>query len=98
MKVLPLHALLLTLIAPSVALADDWTVVTQSPYLVKTRPIPNSAIQEVWAEGVINAQVQDIQDTMMDPDRFPKFMPYVKEGRYILKPNPDGSRYVYVRL
>ncbi|MGQ0508056.1 MAG: hypothetical protein ACT4TC_22380 [Myxococcaceae bacterium] len=92
------HALLLSLALASAAQAEDWSIASEKPYLVKTRPLPNSAILEVWAEGVINAPVQDIQETMMDPDRFPKFMPYVKEGRNILTPFPDGSRYVYVRV
>jgi hypothetical protein len=84
--------------APAALAADGWEVVTESPYLVKTRPLPNSDIQEVWAEGVIDAPVREIQETLMDPDTFSRFMPYVKEGRHIREPLPDGSRYVYVRL
>ncbi len=91
-------ALVFTLFGAASARAEDWNTVTTSPYLVKTRPLPNSAIHEVWAEGVIDAPVQDIQDALMDPDSFPRWMPYVKEGRYVGQPLPDGARHVYIRL
>jgi hypothetical protein len=68
------------------------------PIVVKTRPKPGSSIKEVWAEGVMDAHVQDIQNTLMDADTFSKFMPYVKESRKIHKPDPDGGEFVYTRL
>lgn len=44
------------------------------------------------------APVKDIQATIMDPDRYSKFMPYVKESRTVGKPEADGAQYVYTRL
>ncbi len=90
--------LALSVLAARSARAADWEVVVEKPYLVKTRPLPGTSIHEVWAEGVVDAPVREIGEAVMDPEGFPRFMPYVKEGRFIKGTEPDGARYVYVRL
>ncbi len=97
MKTLPLF-LAVFLVALPAAAGDDWETVLSSPIVVKTRLREGSAVKEVWAEGVIDAPVQDIQAALMDPARFPKFMPYVKEARVVGQPEPDGANIVYTRL
>ena len=80
------------------ALADEWETVATGDVLVKSRDKAGTSVREIWAEGTLDAPLQDIQNTLMDPESFPSFMPYVKEGRNIGKPDPDGTTYVYIRL
>ncbi|MFZ5471620.1 MAG: hypothetical protein ACOZIN_19515 [Myxococcota bacterium] len=83
---------------PAAADEPSWEVVATGAITVKSRARPGSNIKEIWAEGEINAPVADIQAALMNPDRFPTFMPYVKEAREVGRPEADGSRYVYTRL
>lgn len=94
------HAALLVVLLGPAALAEEgeWETVAKGPITVKARSKPGSPVKEIWAEGEIAAPVQDIQSAVMDPDRFPAFMPYVKEARIVGQPEPDGSRLVYTRL
>src|SRR5688500_1937076 len=82
------------------ALAGEgqWETVATGDITVKSRARAGTPIKEIWAEGVIDAPVQDVQATLMNPERFPKFMPYVKEARKVGNPEADGSEYVYTRL
>lgn len=84
--------------SPAFAAEAPYQVIATSPILVKARPKAGTAIQEILAEGVIDAPVRDVQAALMDPERFAKWMPYVKECRLVGKPEPDGSRLVYTRL
>lgn len=81
---------------PVTAAASEWQVVSTGAVTVKTRTISGS-IKEVWAEGAMNASVVDIQETILDAEAYPRFMPYVKESRFLGAP-ADGGRYVYTRL
>lgn len=82
----------------SSALASEWETVQTGAITIKTREKSGSAVKEVWAEGLIRAEVQDIQKTLMTPDNFANFMPYVKESREFGEPDPDGGVFVYTRL
>src|SRR5688572_11965693 len=77
---------------------DGWELVQSGAITIKARQRPGTAIREIWAEGVLEAPVQDIQATLMEVDRFRFFMPYVKEARVIGQVEPDGTRYVYTRI
>ena len=83
---------------PAAAAEAEWETVATGAITVKSRYRAGSPVKEVWAEGAIDAPVQDIQAALMDPDRMPKFMPYVKEARTVGQPQADGSRVVYTRL
>jgi hypothetical protein len=83
---------------PARAADGDWQTVATGAITVKSRIRPGSSVKELWAEGAIDAPVQDIQSALMDPEAMPKFMPYVKEGRFVGPPREDGSRIVYTRL
>jgi hypothetical protein len=90
---------LLTSLLPAAAQAgDDWETVASGAITVKARNRSGTSIREIWAEGDIAAPVQDIQSTILDSESYPKFMPYVKECRFIGTPDADGSKYVYTRL
>lgn len=86
----------------SVALAGDddgWvTIIDGPPYVVKNRAREGTDLKEVWAEGDLDAPVGDIQAALMDPSRFHKFMPNVKQSKEVGKPEADGSFYVYTEL
>lgn len=83
---------------PVVGQTGDWEVVSEGEIVVRTRPHKNAAVKEVWAQGVLDAEVQDLQSAILDAEAYPKFMPYVKESRYLGEPQPDGGGYVYTRL
>src|SRR4051812_9667824 len=86
-------------ILPAVALAGDhWEGVMSGPITVRTREVPGTAAKDVWAEGVIDAEVQDIQSTILDAEAYPRFMPYFKESRFVGAAAADGSRLVYSRM
>jgi hypothetical protein len=76
----------------------EWETLATTPFVIKSRPREGTRVKEVWAEGVLQAAVADIQAAVMDADRFAEFMPYVKESRVFGQPTADGSRYVYTRL
>jgi hypothetical protein len=81
------------------ALADEgWQIAARGPVLVKTRPIPGSAVREIWAEGDLRATVRDLQDTLLDSESFPRFMPYTKETKRVGESAPDGACVVYARV
>lgn len=77
---------------------DDWETVATGTITVKARNKSGTAIREIWAEGDMKASAQDIQSAILDPEAYTKFMPYVKECRYVGKPEADGTRYVYTKL
>ncbi len=86
------------LLSAASAAADEWETVLTGHVTVKMRARPGTAVKEVWAEGELAAPVQDIQSVLMEPDKFPSFMPYVKESRVLKDKAPDGAQYVYTRL
>jgi hypothetical protein len=96
-----MRTLLVSVFVGSAALAADpapaWETIVKGPISVKNRDRAGTAIKEVWAEGEIAAPVQDIQQTLMTPDNFRNFMPYLKQSRTLDK-EPDGSVIVYTEL
>lgn len=71
---------------------------SDGPITIKVREQPQTGLQEIWAEGKLAADIHDVQETLMDGVSFARFMPYVKESRSILKPDPDGGAYTYTRV
>lgn len=84
--------------APAWAADGDWVTVVEGPITIKNRAVPDSAVKEIWAEGDMAAPVQDLQDTLMKPELFRDFMPYLKDSREISKKQADGSVYVYTLI
>lgn len=78
--------------------AGPWEVVLEGRVTVKARERAGSPVREVWAEGPIDAPAIDIQEALIDAERFPKFMPYVRESRRLKAESPDGARLMYTRL
>ena len=76
-------ALCLALLSPD-AFAQGgevpWETVAEGAIHIRVRPVPNSNIKEIWAEGHMEAEVQDIQSTLNDAENFRQFMPHVKES------------------
>jgi hypothetical protein len=86
--------------APGGAVAEEsegWEVVARGPITVRVREIKGTGAREVWAEGELNADVQDLESAILDGDAYPRFMPYVKETK-TLEVQPDGSQVLYARL
>lgn len=83
--------------APLAAGAQEWEIIAQGPILVKVRAAGGTGARELWAEGELDAEVQDLQSAILDSDAYPRFMPYVKESR-TLETTQEGARLVYTRL
>lgn len=88
----------MSLPASSALAAEEWETVATGSITVKARNKSGSGIREIWAEGDVAAAAQDIQSTILDPDRYTQFMPYVKECRFIGKEEADGTKYVYTKV
>jgi hypothetical protein len=95
----PTLALVVAVLGGPVRAAEgDWETVLEGSITVKNRAVPGSAVKEIWAEGDLAAPVQDLQDTLMRPELFRGFMPYLKDSREIGSRLPDGSIYVYTLI
>lgn len=77
---------------------NPWETQRTEPILVKTRARVGTDVKEIWAEGDLAATPLDIQDTLLEVKRYPEFMPYVTDSRYLGEPDPDGARYTYCKL
>jgi hypothetical protein len=75
-----------------------WEVVSRGAIVLRTRQRPGSPVREVWAETELAASAWDIQQTLLQPRRFPSFMPYVQEAWPVGGPDADGGQPVYTRL
>ena len=91
-------AVAFTSIVASGAEPGSWQSVSVGSVTVKSREVPGSPVKEFWAETDLNAEVQDLQSTLLDAERFREFMPFVKESRFVANVEADGSRYAYVKL
>lgn len=94
--------LMLSFLTSALASAADkentWETQRTDPILVKTRARAGSDVKEIWAEGIIHASVIDIQNTITDVDRFPKFMAYMSVSKKLPTTDADGAFYTYAKL
>jgi hypothetical protein len=91
-----LVVLVLALVAGSAG-AEDWETVTEGSLVIRVRERPDiPGGREVWAEGEMAADIQDIQSVLKDHEAFRHWMPYVTESR-VLSAGTDG-RVTYTRL
>lgn len=92
-------ALALALAGGTAAAADgDWETIVTGPITIKNRSVPDSPIKEIWAEGDMDAPVAELQETLMQPDKFRGFMPFLKDSRELGQKLEDGSVYVYTLI
>jgi hypothetical protein len=75
-----------------------WTTVVTGLVTVKNRSIPGSPIKEVWAEGLVNAPLLDVQDALTNIPRLKSFMPYMKDCRVIRAMPEDQSVLLYTMI
>lgn len=90
--------LLCMAVAPGPAVAEGWDTIATGPIVIRSRMRPGTPIREVWAEGNMCVPVRDVQAAIMDTEAYPRFMPFVKESRYVGEPEADGSGIVYGRV
>jgi hypothetical protein len=64
---------------------------------VETRAIPDRDVKQVRAQGVIAAPPHVVRAVIADLERYPAFMPYVKESR-VLPADAPGDVLNYQRL
>ncbi len=84
--------------APRTPEEEGWELLGTEPVTIRSRTRPGSSIRDLWAEGELDVPAQDIQAALMDNERYPSFMPYCKESRFVGQTEPDGGRNVYTRL
>jgi len=85
-------------VAPAARAEEPWQTVSTGAVVVRTRSVPGSPVREVWAETDLKAEVRDLQDTILDGESFPRFMPYTKQARRLTQPGPEGFWFVYTRV
>ncbi|WPB77927.1 START domain-containing protein [Archangium violaceum] len=99
MRGLPgLAVLVVALVAGGASAEDGWEQVADGEVTIRVRKradIPGC--REIWAEGVMNAGIQDIQSVLRDHESFRQWMPYVTESR-VLSTGPEGARVTYTKL
>ena len=64
---------------------------------VETRAIPGHDVKQVNAQGIIDAPPHVVRAVIADLERYPAFMPYVKESR-VLSRDSSGEVSNYQRL
>lgn len=64
---------------------------------VETRAIPGRDVKQVIAQGIIDAPPHVLRAVIADLERYPAFMPYVKESR-VLSRDGSGDVLNYQRL
>jgi hypothetical protein len=90
---------LLVLSPAAHAASGEWEVVSTAPVLVKVRAHGKTNVKELWAETTLDADARDVQATLLDPDQFSRWMPYVKESRTLGKPDAaDAGVFAYTRV
>lgn len=93
-----LAVLVVALVAGGASADDGWDQVSEGGVTIRVRKrtdIPGG--REVWAEGVLEVGIQDIQSVLRDHESFRQWMPYVTESR-VLSTGPEGTRVTYTRL
>jgi hypothetical protein len=74
-----------------------WAQPAASPPKVETRAVPGRDVKQVNAQGIIDAPPHVVRAVVADLERYPEFMPYVKESR-ILSRDAPGEVVNYQRL
>jgi hypothetical protein len=64
---------------------------------VETRAIPERDVKQVRAQAIITAPPHVVRAVIADLERYPAFMPYVKDSR-VLSRDPSGDVLNYQRL
>lgn len=83
--------------SPTPGSPGEWEGVVEGPPItVKHRPIEGLKVKELYAEGDMDAPVRDVQAALLAADTYWKFMPYVKESRFLdEKADAEGFRHTY---
>jgi hypothetical protein len=98
MRNLPGLAVLVVAFVAGGASAEEWELVSDGDLVIRVRERPDiPGGREIWAEGVLDVGIQDIQSALRDHESFRHWMPYVTESR-VLSSGPDGMRVTYTRL
>src|SRR5690242_20307129 len=54
---------------------EPWTVLSSRPVLIRSRARPGTRVREVWASAMLSAPAELVQETLLDGENFPRFMP-----------------------
>lgn len=90
-------AVLCCLAMPALARSGPWETLSRGDIVVRVRAVDDGNARELWAEGELDAEVQDLQAAILDAESYPRFMPYVRESRR-LQEGRDGVALVYTRV
>ena len=93
-----LPACFLIFIGTAFAQESEWELLRTDNLDIRARWIEDKTMREYWAEGFIDAPIQDIQATLLDWENYSQFMPFMAESRQLGEPDTDGSRVYYQRI
>ena len=74
-----------------------WAQPAPPAVAVETRAIPGRDVKQVNAQGLVDAPPHVVRAVLVDLERYPGFMPYVKESR-VLSRDASGDARNYQRL
>lgn len=90
--------ILAVLLARTAAADPGWETVSTGRLRVTTRDRAHSRVKEVRVETDLDAPAYEVQNALLDMAGAPRFIPYMRESRFVGAPLPDGTRLVYARL
>jgi hypothetical protein len=75
---------------------EGWAIAVQNERLtVYARERKGSGVQEMRAEGVMDAPPEKVWRVLRDYDRYPKTMPYIQAARILHREDGDKVMYLY---
>lgn len=63
---------------------------------VYLRPVEGTSRYEIWVRTVLNAPARDLQETLLDAERFHTFMPHTEAVRYVGEPGNVAFTYTLI--
>jgi len=77
---------------------EGWQILEKGPVRIRAKARPGAQLPEMWVTATTSASVATVQEVLLDFTRFPQFMPYIVEARFVGEADKDGSRHVYARI
>src|SRR5918996_390128 len=75
---------------------EGWSIAAQNERLtVYARERKGTGVQEMRAEGILDAPPQKVWRVLRDYERYPKTLPYIQVSRVLHREEGDRVTYVY---
>ncbi|HLT29563.1 MAG TPA: SRPBCC family protein [Myxococcaceae bacterium] len=82
--------------APTTPPGQGWEPGEADGVTVYLRPVSGTDRYEIWVRTVLNAPARELQQTLLDAERFHTFMPHTEAVRYLGEPGPVALTYTLI--